>query len=122
MEAAIEAAASGYGPRLRRLDTKGEENALVKNPSPIPPCHTHLSCTAASCHAQHALLQEVEAAIEAAASECGLRLRRLDKKAEKNAIANARARLVALLEDEADPAVGGGAGCGGGWVFSRCES
>ena len=49
-------------------------------------------------------IPDVEAAVEAAAGECGLRLRRLEKKAEKAAIANARARLMALLADEADPA------------------
>jgi hypothetical protein len=47
----------------------------------------------------------VESALEAAASECGLRLRRLDKKSEKAAAAAAKARLLALLSDEEDPAV-----------------
>jgi hypothetical protein len=50
--------------------------------------------------------QEVEAALEAAASECGLRLRRLDKKSEKAAVAAAKGRLMGLLADEQDPAVG----------------
>ncbi|KAI8468856.1 MAG: hypothetical protein J3K34DRAFT_294179 [Monoraphidium minutum] len=48
--------------------------------------------------------QEVADALEAAAAECGLRLRRLDKKAEKAALAAAKGRLVALLADEPDPA------------------
>ncbi|GBF94592.1 hypothetical protein Rsub_06707 [Raphidocelis subcapitata] len=47
---------------------------------------------------------DVAAALEAAAGECGLRLRRLDKKSEKAAVAAAKARLLALLDAEQEPA------------------
>jgi len=49
--------------------------------------------------------QEVAAALEAAAAECGLRLRPLEKKSEKAALAAAKARLLGLLVGEEEPAV-----------------
>lgn len=48
----------------------------------------------------------MEGALEAAASECGLRLRRLDKKSERAASAALRSKLAAALELESAPAAG----------------
>jgi hypothetical protein len=50
------------------------------------------------------LLQEFFNHLEAAASECGMRLKRLDKKSEKAALASHKARLLALLAPESSPA------------------
>ncbi len=50
------------------------------------------------------LPQDLESALEDAANECGLRLRRLDKKSEKAALAAQRTRLMALLSGEDTPA------------------
>lgn len=48
--------------------------------------------------------QELVSQLEAAATECGIRLRRLDKKAEKALLAAQKARLLQLLEPEQAPA------------------
>lgn len=49
-------------------------------------------------------VQDFVSKLEAAALECGIRLKRLDKKAEKAACAAQKAKLLQLLRDEQVPA------------------
>jgi hypothetical protein len=49
-------------------------------------------------------LQDFVTQLETAAAECGIRLRRLDKKAEKPLLTAQKARLLQLLESETSPA------------------
>jgi hypothetical protein len=51
-----------------------------------------------------AAAQDFVGKLEAAAQECGIRLKRLDKKSEKAACTAHKARLLALLHDEQAPA------------------
>lgn len=48
--------------------------------------------------------QDFVSKLEAAAQECGIRLKRLDKKSEKAACTAHKARLLQLLHDEQSPA------------------
>ena len=59
----------------------------------LPPAHTVFLT-----------LQEFITQLEAAATECGLRLKRLDKKSEKAVLAAQKARLLQLLAPEGTPA------------------
>jgi hypothetical protein len=49
-------------------------------------------------------VQDFVSKLEAAAMECGIRLKRLDKKAEKAACSAQKAKLLQLLHDEQAPA------------------
>lgn len=51
-----------------------------------------------------AAAQDFVGKLEAAAQECGIRLKRLDKKSEKAACTAHKVRLLALLHDEQAPA------------------
>jgi hypothetical protein len=50
------------------------------------------------------LLQDFVSKLEAASQQCGIRLKRLDKKSEKAACTAHKARLLGLLQDEQAPA------------------
>jgi hypothetical protein len=49
-------------------------------------------------------MQELLSQLEAAGSECGMRLKRLDKKAEKTLLVSQKSRLMGLLGPEQSPA------------------
>ncbi len=84
----------GLGLRLRRLG--------MKNPRPVP---THPPPrTLKPGPSTLRTVQDLEASLESAAAELGLRLRCLDKKSEKAALAAQRARLLAALALEGVPA------------------
>lgn len=67
----------------------GPANVKVQNPV----------STAAAC-----VVQDFVSKLEAAAMECGIRLKRLDKKSEKAACSAQKAKLLQLLHDEQAPA------------------
>lgn len=56
------------------------------------------------CCSSAGLLQELVSQLEAAAGECSIRLKQLDKKSEKAALVAQKARLLQLLDPEQVPA------------------
>jgi hypothetical protein len=73
-------------------------HAVSMPPEASPQASAAVHCPRCLC------LQEFVAELEAAAQECGIRLKRLDKKAEKAAVSGHRARLMGLLHGEQAPA------------------